>query len=118
MPGSDAIVSCIRNVFSRELPIFMRRSVGSCPPSSTPIHSTKMSKASLTCSSSCCQHWYAHRRPKTTPEAPSFHVRVGYLMTSNAQKLRSSSMGNWTSRGEVREGNGVEGWKCGLPTLP
>ncbi|RNC31776.1 hypothetical protein TcCL_Unassigned05686, partial [Trypanosoma cruzi] len=95
MPGSDAIVSCIRNVFSRDLPKFMKLSVGSYQPSSTPIHSTKLSKASLTCSSSCCQHWYAHRRSKTTPEAPSFHIRVGHVVTSNAQKPQSSSIGNW-----------------------
>ncbi|RNC47761.1 hypothetical protein TcCL_NonESM02355 [Trypanosoma cruzi] len=118
MPGSDAIVSCVRNVFSRDLPKFVIRSVGSCRPSSALIHSTKLSKASLTCSLSCCQHWCAHRRSIMTPEAPSFHVCVGYLVTSNAQKLRSSSIGNRASRGEVREGNGVEGWKCGLPTLP
>ncbi|RNF14809.1 hypothetical protein TcG_07508 [Trypanosoma cruzi] len=117
MPGSDAIVSCIRNVFSRDLPKFMIRSVGSCRPSSALIHSTKLPKASLTCSSSCCQHWYAHRRSITTPEAPSFHTREGHVVTSNAQKPRPSSIGNWVSRGEVREGNGVEGWKCGLATL-
>ncbi|KAF8277972.1 hypothetical protein TcBrA4_0117780 [Trypanosoma cruzi] len=117
MSGSDAIVSCIRNVFRRDLPNFMIRSVGSCRPSSEPIHSNELPKARLTYSLSCCQHWYAHRRSITTPEAPSFHMREGHVVTSNAQKLRSSSIGNRASRGEVREGNGVEGWKCGLPTL-
>ncbi|KAF8285208.1 hypothetical protein TcBrA4_0033060 [Trypanosoma cruzi] len=116
MPGSDAIVSCIRNLFSRDLPEFMIRSVGSCRPSSVPIHSTKLSKASLTYSLSCCQHWYAHRRSKTTPEAPSFHTREGHVVTSNAQKLRSSSIGNWALgvRGVSAGGNWRgKAWKIG-----